>query len=92
MLNEDEKKTILDLYQHGKGTIQDYARIYRVDVPVILELLGEQHLSQVTIPGDMIDQAEAGANAQMKYSEQADVPFTTNWYGRPSIRTLDNPK
>lgn len=78
MLNDKEKAEIKAFYQTGKGSIQDYARIYRVDVKEVLELLGEGHLSQVTIGGDMIDPGEAGPGAQMNYGSQEPISFSTN--------------
>jgi hypothetical protein len=78
MLRDDEKKQIKEFYQQGKGSIQDYARIYRVSVDEILQLIGEEHLSQVTIPGDMIDPNEAGPGATLNYGQDVGVPYSTN--------------
>jgi hypothetical protein len=73
-MNEDTAKEIKDHYVHGRGSIQDLARIYQVSVDAILELVGEGHLSTVTFHGDMIDQSEAG-NVTMNHGETVKVPF-----------------
>ena len=75
---ETTQKEILDLYQTGKGSIQDYARIYRLSVDEVLEIVGERHLSSVHIGGDLVDPTELGPNGQMNYGEDVAVPFTTN--------------
>jgi hypothetical protein len=78
--NEKDAAEIKDLYQKGKGTIQDYARLYRYEVHEVLELLGEQHLSQVSFTGDLVDYTELGPGRQheLNTGEHYQVPFTTN--------------
>jgi hypothetical protein len=78
MLKDEEKTEIKNFYQTGKGSIQDLARIYRVSVDEVLEVIGEKHLSSVRISGDMIDPTEAGPGAQLNYGSDVVVPFTTN--------------
>lgn len=72
---EDIKKRILEHYQKGQGSIQDLARIYRLSVDEVLEIVGERHLSTVSTQGDLIDVNEAGPNAQMNYGREFKVPF-----------------
>lgn len=60
MLNDEEKKKILDSYIKGEGSIQGIANYYRCTVEDVLEIIGQQELTHVTIQGDLIDQDEAG--------------------------------
>lgn len=69
---------IREHYQAGRGSIQDYARIYNVPVEKVLEIVNEPHLSTVDISGDMIDPKEAGPGAQLNYGTKVDVPYSTN--------------
>lgn len=75
---EDIKEKILGHYQRGEGSIQDLARIYRVTVDEVLEIVGEKHLGTVFTQGDLIDAAEAGPNAEMNYGREFKVPFDVN--------------
>lgn len=62
-------------YQHGKGSIQDLARIFNVSVERVLDLVGEGHLSTVTTAGDLIDESEIGPGATINYEKTFRVPF-----------------
>jgi hypothetical protein len=67
-------------YQHGQGSIQDIARVYRLDVNEVLHMIGEDELSTVQLQsGDLIDASEAGPGAQMNYEgKRFYVPYATN--------------
>jgi hypothetical protein len=67
-------------YQHGQGSIQDIARVYRLDVNEVLHIIGEDELSTVQLQsGDLIDASEAGPGAQMNYEgKRFYVPYETN--------------
>lgn len=80
LLSDQEKSEIRDLYQRGKGSIQDYARIYRVDVNEVLHVIGEEHLGTVHMDGDQVDEEELGptGRGQISYGEDINVPFTTH--------------
>lgn len=79
-LSEEDQAKIRDFYQHGKGSIQDYARIYRVDVNEILHIIGEDHLATVHIEGDQVDESELGptGKGQISLGEDVAVTFTTH--------------
>lgn len=79
-LSEEEIEKIKDLYQHGKGSIQDYARIYRVEVSEILEILGMGEMNQVQYTPDLVDASEMGPekNKINGEGEIATVPYTVN--------------
>ena len=77
-VDEKTTKEILHLYLTGKGSIQDYARIYRLSVEQVLAIVNETHLSSVSISGDMIDPTEAGPGAAMNYGSEVPVPYSTN--------------
>lgn len=76
---ETEAK-IKEFYNAGKGSIQDYARIYRLTVEEVLEILGLNDLKQVQMGGDLIDEAELGptGRGQINPGEEIKVPFSTN--------------
>lgn len=75
---EDIKEKILGHYLRGEGSIQDLARIYKVSVDEVLEIIGEKNLGSVTVQGDLIDASEAGPNAEMNYGQEFKVPFDVN--------------
>lgn len=76
----EQIKEIKDLYMKGHGSIQDYARIYRLDVDEVLHIIGEDHLAQVEIGGDQVDEEELGptGRGQVEGPSQLKVPFSTN--------------
>lgn len=79
-LTDEEIDKIKELYQRGKGSIQDYARIYRVEVAEILEILGMSEMTQVQYGGDLVDADEMGPEKN-KIKPEGDtvrIPFTTN--------------
>lgn len=78
--SEKEQQEIRDFYARGKGSIQDYARIYRLDVNEVLDIVNEPHLKTVHIGGDLIDDEELGpaGRGNRNYGEDVGVPYTTN--------------
>lgn len=78
MIEEKTKKEIRKFYLEGKGSIQDYARIYRLSVDEVLDIVGEKHLKTVQFSGDLIDAEEAGPATQLSHGEQYRVPYSTN--------------
>lgn len=80
MIDDKTKAEIVDLYQHGRGSIQDYARIYRLSVEEVLEIVGERQAATVEIGGDLVDEDELGptGRGQVNGPEQIGVPFSTN--------------
>lgn len=74
-MDEETKKKIYGHYQRGEGSLQDIARIYRVSVDQVLEIIGAPELSSVAVPGDLIDVTEAGSGADMNYGKEFKVPF-----------------
>jgi len=78
MLDEAKRAEINAHYQHGRGSIQDLARIHGVSVDQVLEIIGETTLSTVSTQGDLIDASELGPEASISYGKQFKVPFSTN--------------
>jgi hypothetical protein len=73
------KKQVYEAYQSGTNSLQDLARIYKVDLDDVLNLTGNGHLATVqTSAGDMIDSSEAGPGGRLNGPESTKVPFTTN--------------
>lgn len=79
-LTGEEIDNIKELYNRGKGSIQDYARIYNVTVDEILDILDMKELKTVHIEGDQIDEEELGptGRGQISPGEDVRVPYTTN--------------
>lgn len=65
-------------YDHGQGSMQDYARIYNVPMNTVLEICGETDLAHVEMIGDQIDQVELGRGGVVNHGEIVDVPFSLN--------------
>lgn len=78
MLDDSTREKIVEHYQRGQGSIQDIARVYRLTVDEVLDIIGVTDISIVTTQGDLIDAEEAGPGAQINYSKDFKVPFTTN--------------
>lgn len=81
-VDDETRKKILEHYQKGQGSLQDYARIYHLSVEEVLEIVGETDLGEVDIrkTGDLVDASEMGKTgaSEIRGSEKVDVPFTTN--------------
>jgi hypothetical protein len=77
-MDEITKKKVLAHYQKGEGSIQDIARVYKIEVSEILDLIGASELKTVTIGGDTIGAEEAGSGAKMNYGEEKEIRYTTN--------------
>lgn len=77
-MDDETKQTIVRAYQTGRNSIQDLARIYRVDVHQVLNAIGEGNLSSVRMEGDLIDAGEAGPNTEMNYGRDVIVPITVD--------------
>jgi hypothetical protein len=66
-------------YQHAQGTIQDLARVYRLEVNDVLDMLNLNDLSEIQTQGDLIDQAEAGPEVRVNpQGNPARSQYTTN--------------
>jgi hypothetical protein len=77
-MDDELKKEVRAAYQLGKVSIQDIARIKRLTVDEVLEIIGEGELKSVQTGGDLIDPSEAGPGASMNYGRDFKVPFTTD--------------
>jgi hypothetical protein len=75
---QEIKDKIRAHYDAGQGSLQDYARVYKVDMATVLEVCGETDLGQVEMIGDQVDQAEVGRGGTVNPGEIVDVPFTLN--------------
>lgn len=75
----DEEK-IKVYYQFGKGSIQDYARVFRFRVEDVLSILGLDDMSEVQTQGDLIDQSDMiGSTAQLNViGTPAKAHYTTD--------------
>lgn len=78
-MDKELRDKILKTYQTSRNSIQDIARINRVDVHEVLEIIGEGNLSTVTMLGDMVDPSELrGTNAEFNNGSTARVEISTN--------------
>lgn len=77
-VDEDTAKKIWDHYQKGQGSLQDLARIYRVGVDDVLEIIKETELSTVALTGDLIDPSDVGPGGEFNHGKQVKVPYTVN--------------
>jgi hypothetical protein len=78
---EKIQEEIREHYQAGRGSIQDYARIYHLTVPQVLEIVNEKDLGEVTVShGDQIDADEIGRNnaGEIQGPRKEDTPFSLN--------------
>lgn len=77
MTDDDEK--IRYHYQHGQGSIQDIARVYRRSVDEVLHILGLDDMTEVQTQGDLIDQSEAGPEVRVNpFGNAAKAKYTTD--------------
>ena len=54
-------------YMHGQGSIQDIARVYKLEVSEVLHLIGQDDMMTVTAShGDLVDASEAGPGASIE--------------------------
>lgn len=65
-------------YQKGEGSIQDIARVYRLTVEEVLDVLGLSDVKTVEGMGDLIGTNEAGPDVDIKVSNKYQAKFTTN--------------
>lgn len=72
------RKQVVTAYQTGRSSIQDIARVHKVDVGEVLEAVGEGNLASVQMPGDLIGEAEAGPNAKMNYGKTETINYSVN--------------
>lgn len=77
-MNDETKAKIKAHYNLGEGSIQDIARVYRLSVEEVLEVLNLSELMEIETSGDLIDQTEAGPEVTLKISNKFRTKFTTN--------------
>lgn len=77
-MDDKTRKKIVDHYQRGQGSIQDIARVYRLSVSEVLEILEKKNLENVYFIGDTIDQGEAGPGANMNFGQVENINFSTD--------------
>jgi hypothetical protein len=67
-------------YMHGQGSIQDIARVYKLEVSEVLHLIGQDEMMTVTQShGDLVDEREAGPGAQVNFNgKQHPVSYDSN--------------
>lgn len=77
-MDDELKAKIKQHYNLGQGSIQDIARVYRLDVEEVLEVLGQDDLLQVESVGDLVDASEVDPGTILNSSKRHRVHFTTN--------------
>lgn len=77
-MDDDLKKKVIEHYNLGQGSIQDIARVYRLDVDEVLEVLGMQDMMTVQTMGDLIGQEEAGLETTLQRGTRHKVPYNTD--------------
>ena len=78
MIDQDTRDKIYQHYLKGEGSLQDIARVYRVSVDDVLQIIGAPELSTVMTQGDLIDASEIGPEAQYSHGKNFKVPYTTD--------------
>lgn len=75
-LREARRISIKRHYDKGRGTIQDYARIYRLDVSEVNDILGQTDVNSIQMVGDLVDQEYVGNKSVVnEVGETYTVPF-----------------
>ncbi|HJP81445.1 MAG TPA: hypothetical protein VJ841_03575 [Candidatus Saccharimonadales bacterium] len=65
-------------YEFGRGSIQDYSRLYGIEVSRVLEILNQPEMGSIQFIGDLIDQEEAGAEAKINEDgKKYPIPWDT---------------
>lgn len=87
-LSKDEEKKLLDSmtieqkvkyhYEHAQGSIQDIARVYRLDVAEVLTIIGETDILEVQTTGDLIDPSELQPGQSVNPSTPHRVTYTSD--------------
>ncbi len=62
-------------YQCGRGSIQDYARIYNLTVQAVLSILEQDEGQTVTLLGDQIDSEEVGMDIPLNTGTKIKIPY-----------------
>lgn len=65
-------------YEHGRGSIQDIARVLHVSVDEVLDITGNGEMKTVETTGDLVDAQEAGPGADISYGKQHYVQYSTD--------------
>lgn len=77
-MDGETRAKVIQAYQTSRNSIQDIARIFKVDVHEVMAAIGEGHSSFVHVPGDLIDQGEAGPNADMNYGKDVKIQISVD--------------
>lgn len=77
-MDKKTRQEILKAYQTSRNSIQDIARIYKVTVPEVLDLIGEGKSKSVTAIGDQIAPDEIGEGASFNSGKKFNIPYTTD--------------
>lgn len=78
MIDDDTRAKIKEHYDKGQGSIQDIARVYRVQVADVLAIINAQDLATVELGGDLIDSTEAGPGATLNYGQIIPINYSTD--------------
>ena len=77
-MDAETRKKIQEHYQLGQGSIQDIARVYRLDVSEVLDVIGQNELLEVESVGDLVDESELDPGTQINRGKRHRANFTTN--------------
>lgn len=77
-MNEELQGKIKTHYQKGEGSIQDIARVYRLSVEEVLDVLNLNDVLEIETSGDLIDQKEAGPEVTLNATTRFRTNFTLN--------------
>ena len=77
-MDDTTRNKIIEHYQKGQGSIQDIARVYRVSVDEVLDIIGVKDIGTVTYTPDLIDPSEVGPGASFNYGSTEKINYTTD--------------
>lgn len=77
-MDDDLRKKLNEHYQLGQGSIQDLARVYRLDVNEVLDALGLHDMLTVESVGDLVDASELDPDTHINPYKRHRAKYTTN--------------
>lgn len=69
---------VYEHYQLGQGSIQDIARVYKLEVEEVLEVIGQMEVTTIDDVGDLVDSSELDPGTQVNTSKKHRAKYTTN--------------
>lgn len=77
-MDEELRKKVNEHYQLGQGSIQDIARVYRLDVNDVLDALKLNDVLEVESVGDMVDESEVDPGTVINHGKRHRARYSTN--------------